>query len=603
MSEANQLEKERIREKYKGLNQDELECVPAKEVEDVFRAKKELRVAVYARVSTDDPRQTSSYELQKNHYMDVIQRNKNWKLVNIYADEGISGTSLAHRESFKKMIQDCEEGKIDMIITKSVSRFARNILDCIGYVRQLRAMNPPIGVFFEAENIHTLNPNSEMTLSFIAAMAQEESHNKSEVMNASIEMRFRRGIFLLPTLLGYDHDENGNLVINKREAKTIRLIFYLYLSGNSCQSIADILTKLKCPTKKGNLIWSAGSVLQILQNERYCGDVLSRKTWTPNYLDHKSRKNRQNRNQYKKLNHHEPIISRYDYLAVQRLIMNAKYGGNSILPELKVIPDGVLRGYALINLHWAGFKASDYISACKSISPIQVVPKIHIQESEFDLHGFEVARAQFMNPRNQSYILFSPKALRFNQTSISYLGNYVELLINTNNQTLAVRPSTKEQSGSIPCSQIYYGKSMPKIISSAAFIPVLYKICNWNTNYQYRCIGVKQQKGNEKIILYNLADAEILIPKSKINDEKSDIYLGLTGARIVGYPISWAKDFGPNYYQQRQTMELASFDETKNWNLETSGIPYKSESANTISKEEAKNNVQKIIKEIQEEKT
>lgn len=161
-----------------------------------------------------------------------------------------------------------------------------------------------------------------MSLSFIATLAQEESHTKSEIMNSSIEMRFRRGIFLTPTLLGYDHDEEGNLVVNEEEAKTVRLVFYMYLYGYSCQEIADTLTNLKRETKKGNTRWSHASVLQILQNERHCGDVLARKTYTPNYLDHKSKKNRQDRNQYRKRDHHEPIISRDDFIAVQHMISN-----------------------------------------------------------------------------------------------------------------------------------------------------------------------------------------------------------------------------------------------------------------------------------------
>jgi len=143
-----QEQKAKIRERYEGIDSSELECVPAIKTEDVFKSSRELRVAVYVRVSTDDPRQTSSYELQKNHYLDVVNQNPNWKLVEIYADEGISGTSLIHRDAFKRMIQDCENRKIDMIITKSVSRFARNIIDCIGYVRELQSMTPPVGVFF-----------------------------------------------------------------------------------------------------------------------------------------------------------------------------------------------------------------------------------------------------------------------------------------------------------------------------------------------------------------------------------------------------------------------------------------------------------------------
>ena len=229
----------------------------------------------------------------------MVSRRPDWDLVEIYADEGISGTSLQHRDAFVKMIEDCKAGKIDLIVAKSVSRFARNLIDCIGYVRELKAMNPPIGVFFETENIFTLNANSEMSLSFIATLAQEESHSKSEIMNASIEMRFKRGIFLTPALLGYDQDDDGNLVINDQEAEIVRLIFFMYLYGYTCKQIAETLTELNCRTKRGNVRWSPTGVMQILQNERHCGDVLARKTFTPNYLDHKSKKNRQDRNQYR----------------------------------------------------------------------------------------------------------------------------------------------------------------------------------------------------------------------------------------------------------------------------------------------------------------
>ena len=262
--------KAKIRERYKGISTDELDVIPALPAAGLDDEGQVKRVAVYARVSTDDPRQTSSYELQKNHYQDVVSRHPNWELTNIYADEGISGTSLMHRDSFLRMIEDCRAGKIDLILTKSVSRFARNIVDCISYIRQLRAMKPPIGVMFETEHIYTLDGNSDMSLSFIATLAQEESHTKSEIMNSSVEMRFRRGIFLTPALLGYDRDEDGNLVINEDEAMTVRLIFFMYLYGYTCQQIADKLISLKRPTKKGNLTWSVSTVLQhLLRNAKY----------------------------------------------------------------------------------------------------------------------------------------------------------------------------------------------------------------------------------------------------------------------------------------------------------------------------------------------
>ena len=369
------LVKQKIRERYKGVSEDVLDVIPARPQEDFYKPETVKRVAVYARVSTDDPNQTSSYELQKNHYEDMVRRKENWQLVDIYADEGISGTSLQHRDSFIRMIQDCQAGKIDLIVTKSVSRFARNIIDCIGYVRQLKASEPPIGVFFETENIFTLDENSEMSLSFIATLAQEESHTKSEIMNASIEMRFKRGIFLTPVLLGYDKDENGNLVINEEEAKTVRLIFFSYLYGYSTQKIADALTELERLTKRGNETWSAGSIRSILTNERYCGDVLARKTYTPNYLNHKSKKNNHDRNQYRQKDHHEAIISRDDFFAVQKMIRNAKYGNKGYFPEIRVIQDGILKGYVTVHPKWAGFTVDDYYEASEQIETGQIPSK------------------------------------------------------------------------------------------------------------------------------------------------------------------------------------------------------------------------------------
>lgn len=318
--------KNRIRERYKGISRDELEFIPAKPKEKLFEDTGTKRVCAYCRVSTDDANQTSSYELQKNHYEDMIKDHQGWELVGIYADEGISGTSLQHRDEFIRMIQDCKDGKIDLIVTKSVSRFARNIVDCIAKVRELASMNPQVGVFFETEHIYTLGNTSEMMLAVLSAAAQEESHTKSEIMNISIEQRFSRGIFLTPKLLGYDIGEDGNLEINEEEAETVRLCFYLFLNGFPTSEIAEIMMQLSRPTKTGNLKWTTSTVVNLLKNERYCGDVLSRKTFTPNYLDHKSKKNRHDRNQYRQMDHHEAIVERgiYQEAGEQILLFNLK---------------------------------------------------------------------------------------------------------------------------------------------------------------------------------------------------------------------------------------------------------------------------------------
>ena len=158
------------------------------------------------------------------------------------------------------------------------------------------------------------------------------------------------------------------MIINEEEAKVVRLIFFLYLYGYSTQDIAGLLSKLQCRTKKGNTRWNAGSVLQILKNERHCGDVRARKTFTPNYLDHKSKKNNRERNQYIEKNHHESIISRDDFIAVQHMITNAKYGSQKFLPYLNVVSEGVLKGFILVNIKWSGFKVKDYLEASETIS-------------------------------------------------------------------------------------------------------------------------------------------------------------------------------------------------------------------------------------------
>ena len=460
-------QKARIRQRYKGIDPEELEVIPALPPEDIFKTEKKLRVAVYARVSTDDPRQTSSYELQKNHYQDVVNKNPNWMLVEIYADEGISGTSLQHRDAFKKMIEDCEAGKIDLIITKSVSRFARNVVDCIRYVRELSSLRPPVGVFFETEHLNTLDPKSEMILSFMSTLAQEESHTKSEIMNSSIEMRFRRGIFLTPPLLGYDQDENGDLVINPHEAKIVQLIFYMYLNGSSTQQIADSLTELGCKTKKNNDVWPSSTILQILQNERHCGDVLARKTWTPNYLDHKSRKNNQDRNQYRKVGHHEAIISRDDFIAVQKLITNAKYGNKEILPELHVIQEGSLSGFISINPRWSGFKARDYFEASQSVlkpANMNVPDTITASAGSFDLRDYEVARGQFFSSVGRISVSFSYKQISFNKDAIRKFPNikFVELLIHPSSKLLAIRPCSSETKNKVQWSRLKDGQLIPK---------------------------------------------------------------------------------------------------------------------------------------------
>lgn len=604
-------QKNKIRERYKGVSLDELDVIPALPQEDIFAVENEQRVAVYARVSTDDPRQTSSYELQKNHYHDVINKSPNWKLVQIYADEGISGTSLQHRDQFKLMIEDCKKGQIDLIVTKSVSRFARNVVDCIGYVRELLSLPHPVGVFFETERLNTFDPKSEMVLSFMATLAQEESHTKSEIMNASIEMRFRRGIFLTPILLGYDHDEDGNLVINEEEAKIVKLIFMMYLNGCTCQEIADTLTELGCMTKKGNTVWSPGSILQILQNERHCGDVLAHKTYTPNYLNHKSKKNMQNRPQYRKRNHHEAIISRDDFIAVQRLISNAKYGNKGLLPELKVIPEGVLKGFVSINPRWAGFKEDDYINASASVyngteqASTSSAP-VEVQSGDFDLRGYEIARSQFFDSTDRITVTFSQGDIRFSCPAVRKLeSTLVELLMHPQKQILAVRTAGKECRNAMQWSKKKSGISFPRGISGTAFLSTLYSLLGWKDDCRYRITGIKRGKGNDAILLFNLTEPEIFIPNDTVSslpesDTSVKPFTDSNRRNVRAYPPDWADTFGSNYYSHAQAQELAGFGKGMEPDISHASVIYKDSDIQVTSKDDIERNIEQIMSDMKE---
>jgi DNA invertase Pin-like site-specific DNA recombinase len=358
-----EVERAKIQDRFRQKAPEGLRHTPAKVQPGIFEEIRTLRVGIYARVSTNSRQQLSSLEIQQNYYEDMVKMHDNWQLVKIYADPGLSGTSTKHRKAFNEMIDDARAGKLDLIVCKMVSRFSRNILDGIGYVRELSRLNPPVGVFFENEGIYSLSNDSEMALEIHNMLSQEESRTKSTSMTGSIKMRFSRGIFLTPELIGYDLDENHNLVINEEEATTVKLIFFMYLYGYSTEMIAETLTSLQRPTKLGRFKWSASTVHGVLSNERHCGSIKAWKTYTPSFFDHKSRKNRGERDTWDIDNHHDAIVSRDDFLAAQQMLANAKYGSEHYLPKLNVTRGGALDGFVTINPRWGAFSAEDYRNA------------------------------------------------------------------------------------------------------------------------------------------------------------------------------------------------------------------------------------------------
>ena len=583
--------KERVRRRINTkVDPENYEFIPAKKPIDYYDNDIRQRIAVYARVSTDNVQQTSSYELQKKYYEDFVVHHPNWTLVKIYADEGISGTSLAHRDEFNSMIADCRSGKIDMIITKSVSRFARNVVDCISTVRMLAELPSPVGVFFESECIFSLKDDSQMALSFQATMAQEESHIRSRSMETSLRMRLDGGLPLTPKLLGYSHDADGNLVVNPDEAPTVKLIFYMYLYGYSTSDIAAALTELGRKTYLGNVKWTSNSIVQVLRNERHCGDVLTRKTFTPNYLNHKARKNRGDRPQSLYRNHHEGIVSRDDFIAVQHLLNNSKYGNRSILPELRVIDSGLLRGFVTINPRWAGFKPADYYQASASIHPpdeqqadASLPSSITLVPGDFDMRGFEIARSEFFDNYHRPYVLFQDKRIKFSTTCVRSFGkdNHVELLVNPVEMKFAVRTAAKSSRNAVVFSKLSDGKYQPRDIAGAAYVETLFQLFGWSPDLKYRIAGALFQTETESAYIFDVNDAEAFIKSYLLSGSKSTEQakepvqpLSVSGKRVRAVPEEWIGSFGKQYYLHQQSFPPVCDQSEEDWKIRMEGQLY-----------------------------
>lgn len=265
-----------------------------------------LRVAAYCRVSTDSDEQATSYETQVEHYTSYIKKNPEWEFAGIFSDDGISGTYTKKREGFNKMIDECMDGKIDMIITKSISRFARNTLDCLKFIRQLKEKN--ILVFFEKENINTMDAKGEVLLTIMASLAQQESQSLSQNVRLSINHN---------RFLGFTKDEDGHLIVKPDEAKVVKRIYREYLEGASLQQIAKGLETDGILTGAGKKKWRPETLHKILRNEKYIGDALLQKTYTVDFLNKKRVQNKGIVPQYYVENSHEAIIPRDIFMRVQ----------------------------------------------------------------------------------------------------------------------------------------------------------------------------------------------------------------------------------------------------------------------------------------------
>lgn len=608
--------KERVRRRINAdFDRSKYRYIPEEKPIDYYDNDVDQKVGIYVRVSTDDVRQTTSYELQKKYYEDFVQKHPNWTLYKIYADEGISGTSTLKRDAFNQMISDARANKIDLIITKSVSRFARNVQDFLGAVRELAEQKHPVGVFFESEAIFSLNEDSQMALTFQSTMAEEESHTRSRSMESSLRMRLDNGLPLTPPLLGYYQNADGGLEINPDEKNTVKLAFYMYLYGYSTQQIADAFIALEKASYKGNTtLWTSNGIVQILRNERHCGDVFTRKTYTKSYRTHKKAKNINSRPHSWYYDHHEAIVSRDDYIAVQHLLDNMKYGNRTIMPELRVLDSGVLKGFVVINPRWAGFKEQQYFEACRSVYNPSDFPsevdevKIEVQAGDFDLRGFEIARSEFFETTRSPNVTFNHKKIKFSTAVVRKFGknNYVELLINPISRRFAVRPTTPDNRNAVVCSRLDFGVYYPKDIATAAFSETIYSLFGWNTDYKYRILGSLYEQDGEIAYIFDVRDSEAyfktyVLPTQGITDEGKPVVQPLmpSGKRIRAIPEAWANSFGKEFYIHEKSLTELERQSEEDWMLRLEGqIVSSGERCNVTPFAELKAFIQEELKGI-----
>ena len=405
-------------------------------------------------------------------------------------------------------------------------------------------------------------------------------------------MRLDNGIPLTPKLLGYTHDSEGQLIINPEEAPTVKLCFFMYLYGYSTQQIADVLIALGRRSYLGNIKWTAGGIVQILRNERHCGDVLTRKTYTPNFRTHLSKKNKGKRPQSRYLNHHEAIVSRDDFIAVQQMIDNAKYRNKSYLPELRVIDSGIFKGYVTINPRWAAFKEAEYYQASQSVYPkvtdgdleeLVDAPdefELKVEKGDFDLRGFEITRSEFFDSNRRPAISFSDRRIKFNAPCVRKFApsTYAELLINPIERKLAIRPSDKSNRSSVIISKLSNKRYTPREVPAAAFYDTIFSIFEWNKDYKYRIIGSLYEQDGELAYIFDAADSEafvqsFMLPAPEASGEDTSDLLPVTpsGKRIRAIPEEWTNTFGKDFYEHELSLAALESQSEQDWKLRLEG--------------------------------
>jgi len=493
-------------------------------------------VAVYARVSTNNTEQVSSIENQSKYYKELIAKNPNWTMQEIYSDEGKSGTSMKKRTEFRRMIKDATDKKMDLILCASVSRFARNVSDCIKQVKLLETVNPshPVGVYFETEDIYTLDPDSKQLLSIHALLADWESANKSRRMILSYDQRICTGQYPVLDLLGYRHTTDGNLIIQEDEALTVRFIYIALYCGYSLKEVADTLTQKQRATLKGRTDWNGQMVKNITTNERRWGDLSARKTIVIDYTEGKSIKNNQIRDAAYVPKHHKGIVSPEIAKAVSLSISSTGFSVG--VPDITVIRNGALKGFVSVCPGWNGIDLDTFIAVCCSVYESDEITRImretrivsgkEISKQVQDKSaGYVFPRGIFFLNRDTPTLTFHKNRISFNRQSNIKLGecDHIEMLYHPYLQMIIVRTCDAYNPNRL--KWVNDNGKFKGTVSAKAFTKAIYEIMHWSDQNRYRIKGITRERGNSKLLLFYLDEPQIIDADNNIT-----------------YPTYWGED-------------------------------------------------------------
>ncbi len=521
-NEARENRKDETRKRIRNASAGNAVFIPAKKRPNAKDYDGERTVAVYARVSTNSEEQVSSMENQTRYYTEKIEDNPNWTMTKIYADEGKSGTSMKRRTEFCKMLDDAKEHKMDLILCASVSRFARNVTDCIEQIDMLKTYDPrhPVEVFFETEQISTLDPDATLNLQIHAILADWESANKSRRMILSYDQRICTGQYPVSDLLGYRHTKDGGLEIVEDEAITVRFIFLALMCGYTYSEVAEILTDHERKTLTGRTEWNGPMVKAITQNERRWGDLKARKTIVIDYKKGKIVPNTEIRDGAFVPQHHEGIVSPEIARAVHALELSGdrKEG----VTEIGVIDIGGLKGFVNVNPYFGGVDRDTLLELSRSVyndeeyAHMEHEQRIingeeHSNILSMDFSGYYVPHSAYFIGRSTPTLTISRRQLKFNSRCHDKLKtNKVELLYHPLMQAVIVRECDENRGFQWNSEE----DGLLQNISAAAFCSSVYEQQDWIAGYAFRFRGIYRNRGDQNMLIFFLDEPQIVSNKA-----------------------------------------------------------------------------------------